>query len=209
LHGLGFEVSHYINACGDAQRGRIAAIPQDKMNRAHKLAVLIGAVFAVWIAIALRGQFLHKFIAVLSLTGSVFLFLAWICFRALRKRAPRIAAARHGCSWIGVVLLSISLSYVIGALVHYCDINRAQRFCEQIAESADSWREKHGRYPESLEYLVEDGLPVPFLLQRDDHFYVSDGDAFVLSFSDQSSMLDTAMIYTSEDRNWSSVPLDD
>jgi hypothetical protein len=179
------------------------------MNRAHKFAVLVGAAIALWFTFALRGQFLHKFVAVSSLIATAVLFLAWILFRALRKPAPRIAAARHVCSWLGVVLLVISLSYVSGIFVRSRDVHHAQQFCEQLAASAEDWRDEHGSYPETLEQVMADGLEVPHLLQNLDNVYVSDGEAYVLSFSDQAGMLDSAMFYTSQDREWYWVPLND
>ncbi|MBI3467514.1 MAG: hypothetical protein HY000_31275 [Planctomycetes bacterium] len=179
------------------------------MKRAYILAVAVGSALAVWATIALRGQFLHTFTVVCCLAAAVMLCLAWIGLFALRKRTPKVAAARHACSWAVVVLIVVSSSYLWGALVRQQDVRRAQQFCQQIAASVDAWRREHGSYPESLDSVLPEGLQAPLLLQHAEDFYVSDGDGYVLSFSDEAGMLDSGMIYTSDDHQWLRVPRND
>jgi hypothetical protein len=178
------------------------------VKRAYLLALAAGAGLAAWATMVLRGQFLHVFLAVCCLAAAAAMALLWVVLFALRQRAHRVAALRHACGWVAVILIVVSCSYLPGAMVGGRDVREAQQFCEQIAAAADRWRKEHGSYPESLSDVLPEGGP-PRLLGEAQDFYVSDGDGYVLSFSDQTGLVESGMMYTSQQRQWLRVPRND
>lgn len=174
------------------------------MKRSLWIPALIGLALAVWGALSLRGQFLNVFLVVLGLLAAALVLLAWAGLALLRRKLPRIAAIRHGVAPVGIVLVVFSLSYPLGTLVHRRDVQAAIEYCEEIASLAERWREQHGSYPDTIHRLEIGDLPD--LLEGATSLYVSDGDGFVIAFSDRADVLETARIYTSQDRAWYRAP---
>ena len=174
----------------------------------NKLALGLGLVLAGLAAWSGRGEFSQYALGIpAAVAGALSLVAAGLFARAgARKekgfRRSFTTCGRRSTLVLGLILGPQALAFVPGYLMHRRDIIEARGFCARLILELDSVGTEGGVYPEELDSLLA-GRPeeLPRLL-RDGDFYLSDGESYVLSFSERDSTISTVQLYSSDTGAW-------
>jgi hypothetical protein len=167
-------------------------------------AGLLLALASGWWGRGTVAQTLLVAVAVLAGVGLAALVAAVRLLTRFVRRGDGRPASTAGHRVLGLALVAaLQVSSIpLGRWFHVRDVAAAKDFCERLIATLDRERLQKGSYPSDPPSPSVSDTVLPRLLSGE-HYYVTDGTVFVLSFGERDGTTPHVNLYSSQSRTWS------
>ena len=160
-------------------------------------AVGLGALAGAWMG---GGVFHHLFSFALGVLIGVPVAIALIFVLIVRRKPDNSDRVCDGLATAAVsYLVFAGLFCASGRYVFERREAEVRSYVGAVIPMLDAYKQKHGRYPESIDGITDRKLPYYF---RQKQAYSSNGDSFTFYYETPDSIMG-GMTITDQDRSWS------
>ncbi|MDD2235708.1 MAG: hypothetical protein PHG65_00700 [Kiritimatiellae bacterium] len=171
------------------------------------MKILISLVISLGLNVTLtligQGRFSFDLLIIavcLWVAAPLFLFSGVFLAIAYRKPHPVMIGFGQCILLASLILGSTWASIYMGDHLNQREIEKAKKYCEQLAVQLDGMKEQHGSYPTNLVGTIQPS-DLPKILQNGNLYYHSQGTNFSITFSDPGGMM-SGWDFMGKTRKW-------
>ena len=188
------------NLTGHAWPIASGAKPRKVLLEMKRFAI-IAAVIAVVSGVMLQGTFGHWILIIsvgLFLGAPLVLFMALWFLIGLKRTGGIPSGLRNTFLSAVIAGVALLLSIGTGTAIHHWQIHEARAYVAEMVPLLDGYREKHGRYPDTLAALA---APDPPALMQDSYSCSEKSDFFRFEYWDEAGIM-AGYYFDSSSREW-------
>lgn len=172
------------------------------------MKILVGILISIGLNATLtligHGRFAFDIMilaACIWIAAPLFIFSGIFLAIAYRKPHPVMIGIGQWIMLASLVLGSTLASITMGGLLNQREIEKAKKYCEQLAVRLDQMKEQSGLYPTNLVGMIEQ-TDIPRILKDGNLYYHSQGTNYSITFSDPGGMMN-GWDFIGNTRKWS------